>query len=339
MKKGFVFGKFLPFHKGHEAMIRFAITQCDHLTVLICCSDREQLPGKMRKSWMDETFAGITSLDIRIFEYEEALLPNSSVSSETISEIWAKAFRRLLPNHTLLITSEPYGEYVARFMGIQHIPFDPSRIYVPVSASAIRKDPVSWWNYLPDSVKPDLSIKVVLLGTESTGKTTLTAQLADHFHATSVLEAGRDLIDDSNEFTIDDLYLVANAHATIIDDASRGIHPLLFIDTDIHITISYGRYAFDTTLNIGPEIFRKNRADLYLYLNNDVPYVQDGTRLSQEERNKLDVFHRKTLQDYHIAYEAITGNWEERFEKAVALTQLAMRKKLEWIEGLASGNI
>ncbi|RAJ77431.1 HTH-type transcriptional regulator, transcriptional repressor of NAD biosynthesis genes [Chitinophaga dinghuensis] len=338
MKKGFVFGKFLPFHKGHEAMIRFAITQCDHLTVLICCSDQEQLPGKMRKSWLDETFAGITNLDIRIFEYEEALLPNSSVSSETISEIWAKTFSRLLPDHTLLITSEPYGEYVARFMGIQHISFDPSRIRVPVSASAIRQELTNWWDYLPDSVKPDLSFKVVLLGTESTGKTTLTAQLADHFHATYVLEAGRDLIDDSNEFTIDDLYLVANAHATIIDDASRGSSPLLFIDTDIHITISYGRYAFDTALEISPEIFRKNRADLYLYLNNDVPYVQDGTRLSQDERNKLDIFHRKTLQDFNIAYEEITGNWEERFEKAVALTNLAMQKKMEWIARLASPN-
>jgi len=317
-------------------MIRFALTQCDFLTVLICVSDQEQLPGKMRKSWMDETFAGITNLDIRIFDYEEALLPNSSVSSETISEIWATAFSRLLPDHTLLITSEPYGAYVARFMGIQHIPFDPQRIQVPVSATAIRKDPAAWWKFLPSSVKPDLNVKVVILGTESTGKTTLTAQLADHFHATAVLEAGRDLIDDSNEFSIDDLYLVANAHATIIDDASRGNSPLLIIDTDVHITISYGRYAFATALDLSPEIFRKNRADIYLYLNNDVPFVQDGTRLSQEERDKLDAFHRQTLQDYHIPFEEITGNWEERFAKAVALTKAAMERKIDWIAGLAS---
>ena len=54
------------------------------------------------------------------------------------------------------------------------------------------------WKFLPDSVRPYFSIKVVVLGTESTGKSTLTERLAKYFNCSSVKEAGRDLIVDSN---------------------------------------------------------------------------------------------------------------------------------------------
>jgi HTH-type transcriptional regulator, transcriptional repressor of NAD biosynthesis genes len=49
MIKAFVFGKFLPFHKGHQAMINFALTKCDYLSVLICCSDKENIDGLIRQ--------------------------------------------------------------------------------------------------------------------------------------------------------------------------------------------------------------------------------------------------------------------------------------------------
>jgi HTH-type transcriptional repressor of NAD biosynthesis genes len=52
MTKAFVFGKYLPFHKGHEAMIKFALTKCDLLTVLVCCSDKESIPDTVRNSWI-----------------------------------------------------------------------------------------------------------------------------------------------------------------------------------------------------------------------------------------------------------------------------------------------
>ena len=55
MVKGFVFGKFLPFHKGHQAMINFALGHCDFLTVLVCASDKETISGEPRKGWIEKT--------------------------------------------------------------------------------------------------------------------------------------------------------------------------------------------------------------------------------------------------------------------------------------------
>jgi len=317
MNKGFVFGKFLPFHKGHEAMIRFALTKVEYLSVLVCASDKENIPSEVRKNWIEKTFADIPNLEVIAFNYQESDLPNSSESSRDISKKWAEVFKIYFPDYTTVITSEPYGEYVAEYMNIKHILFDMERNTVPVAASKIRSDLFSYWEYLPDAVKPDMVIKVVILGTESTGKTVLTEKLARHYNATAVFEAGRDIIPDSNDFSINDLYLVADEHAKRIRLSEIKDSPLIIIDTDIHITKSYGRFTFNEVLNFDKHVYEANKADLYLYLSNDVEYVQDGTRMDEDSRNRLDASHREILKEHNILYIEISGNWDERFEKAV----------------------
>lgn len=330
MIKAFVFGKFLPFHKGHEAMINFALSKCDFLTVLICCSDKENISDKVRKSWIEQTFAEQNNVEVQTLNYFESELPNTSETSEEISRIWADVFKKQLPNHSLLITSEEYGNFVAEFMNIRHIAFDIPRKQFPVSATAVRNDIFANWKFLPDSVKPNFVIKVVILGTESTGKTTFTEKLSNYFSCSKVVEAARELIPNSNEFTFDDLHLVANEHAKQIDKAVIGDHPLVIIDTDIHTTISYCNFTFEKKLIVSDEIYNSNKANLYFYLNNDAEYFQDGTRLSEAERNLLDISHRQVLQDNNIEIIEITGNWQDRFEKAVEqinkLTKLCGKK-------------
>src|SRR5215217_804022 len=127
MVKAFVFGKFLPFHKGHEAMIRFALQHCDVLTVLVCSSDKEVINSAIRKQWIETTVDQELPVTVLVYDYEEALLPNSSVSSRDISKVWAVIFTELLPDHSVLITSEPYGYYLAEHMNITHIPHDKPR--------------------------------------------------------------------------------------------------------------------------------------------------------------------------------------------------------------------
>jgi HTH-type transcriptional regulator, transcriptional repressor of NAD biosynthesis genes len=317
MTKAFVFGKFLPFHKGHEALIRFALEHCDFLTVLICSSDKESISGAVRRTWIEDTFAKETHMEVNVFDYLESELPNTSVSSRDVSKTWAGIFKCLFPDYSLLFTSEPYGEFVAEFMGLKHRAFDLSRKYYPVSATALRADLWANWDFLPDAVKPDFAWKVVLLGTECTGKTTLTKRLSEYFKCSMVLEAARDLIPNSNDFSMEDLELVATEHARRIMTALKGPSPLLVIDTDIHTTISYADFTFQKVLNVSDALYQLNSANLYLYLNNDVEFVQDGTRLSEIDRNRLDVSHRRVLNKRGIDLVEIHGSWDMRFEMAV----------------------
>lgn len=325
MDKAFVFGKFLPFHKGHEAMINFALTKCNFLTVLICCSDKENITATTRQKWIETTFEIQKNIEVKIFNYSENEFPNTSVSSLEVSKIWSSKFKELFPDYHLVITSEEYGNYVASFMKIKHIAFDIPKHLYPVSATKIRNDLFTNWKFLPDSVKPDFVFKVVILGTESTGKTTLTVQLAEYFNCTFVTEIARDLIDNSNTFEFDDLHRIAIEHAKRIDKAFLSESPLIIIDTDIHITKSYANFIFNKTLEVENKIYNSNKSDLYLYLNNDVEYVQDGTRLNESDRNLLDISHRQILTQHNIEIVEITGDWEQRFKQAVTIIKQTIK--------------
>lgn len=325
MTKAFVFGKFLPFHKGHEALIRFALKQCTFLTVLVCCSEKELLPDFIRKAWIENTFPESDNLEVKVFNYKESEFPNTSVSSTEVSQLWSAQFKRLFPDYSLVVTSEPYGEYVAHFMGIRHCIFDLERKQVPVSGSKIREDVYQNWAFLPEQVKPYYQKKVVLLGSESTGKTTLSEKLAAHFDATLVPEAARDLIQNSNHFSLDDLYLVAAEHAKRIEAGTKENRPLLIIDTDVHITQSYALFKFGKALDLREELYEANRADLYLYLTLDSPFDQDGTRLNESERLLLDLSHRKELAARRIRFHEISGDQDKRFRESVRLIEELLR--------------
>ena len=53
MKRGLVLGKFLPLHKGHIELVNFARQRCDELTVLICSTTSEPIPGLIRLGWIE----------------------------------------------------------------------------------------------------------------------------------------------------------------------------------------------------------------------------------------------------------------------------------------------
>ncbi|UOQ55531.1 AAA family ATPase [Hymenobacter cellulosivorans] len=317
MTKAFVFGKFLPFHRGHEQLIRFALRHCDQLTVLVCASDLETVPGPLRQRWIQETLAAEPRVTVQLLEYRESELPNTSETSLPVATVWADLFRQLLPECTVVVTSEPYGELVATRMGIRHVAFDVDRQQVPISASLIRADRQQYWDFLPVSVRPYYCRKVVVLGAESTGKTTLAIQLAAHFGASLVLEAARDLIADSNYFTPDDLQQVIAEHTRRIAQAERGPNALVVIDTDVHITQSYARLSWGRELPVPPAVYATQHADLYLYLAADVPFVQDGTRLPAPAQHRLDQSHRQTLRAHQVPVWELGGSWEQRFAQAV----------------------
>jgi len=329
--KAFVFGKFLPFHKGHQAMIEFAVTKCDFLTVLICCSDKELIDGETRKKWIDETFEEKVyqnRLEVKVYHYSENELSSSSETSIEISKSWSIIFKELFPDYNLLITSEKYGEMVANYMNIKHIEFDFTRQQTTISATSICQDLFQNWAFLPNSVKSYFVIKVVVLGTESTGKTVITEKLATHFDTSFVAETARDYIFHSESFTYQDLEIVAQKHAQNIEKTVlESKMPLIFIDTDIYITKSYSVFTFDKELVVNEEIYESNKADLYIYLCNDCQYIQDGQRLTEEKRNELDTFHRQMLKKHNIDYIEINGNWNQRFEKAVQEVEKLITQK------------
>lgn len=321
MIKGLVFGKFMPLHTGHLALIDFALQHCDHLYIIICYTKKEPVDGRIRKQWLNNSFEKYSSITIVSFLYDDNKLPNTSVSSQYASELWAKAFRSVVPDAKIVFTSEEYGDYLAEYMEIEHIPFDKEKSVVPVSATAIRNEPFTYWNYISDAAKPWFVKKIALVGSESTGKSVLAEKLAKHFKTAFVPEMAREIIEKTVDCTFDDLHKIADLHAKTILSKISTADKLLFVDTDLIITKSYAQYLFNKELIVEQWIEEANQFDLYLFMEPDGEYIQDGTRLSVKERNELSNHHKTFFENAGVSVVSIYGNWEERFRKAINIIE------------------
>src|SRR5436190_16202555 len=250
MKKGLVLGKFIPLHSGHLALFDFAGKQCDELIILLCYSDNESIPGALREEWLKEAVAKIPKTIVISYQYDERELPNTSVSSKEVSLQWSRAIKKLLPDIDTIFSSELYGDYLAEFLAIKHIAFDFNREAFPISASAILENPLLNWDYIAPPARSYFLKKIVLLGTESTGKSTLAEKLAVHFNAAYVPEMAREILEKTEDCKPKHLIQIAELHAQEILKRTKDAERFLFIDTDINITKSYSKYLFNETLNI-----------------------------------------------------------------------------------------
>lgn len=328
MKKGLVFGKFMPLHHGHFALINFALQHCDHLFIILCYTEKEPIEGAIRNRCLHGSFDTNSTITIVSFQYDESVLPNTSVPSRHASELWANAFKSLVPDVDIVFTSEDYGAYVAEFMSIQHILFDKARSTIPVSASEIRSNPFYYWHFIADKAKPWFVKKIALVGSESTGKSVLTERLAKQFDTSFVPEMARDIIEKTNDCTPGDLYKIANLHAKAIVAKIMVANKLLFVDTDLTITKSYSRFLFGEELIVEPWIEEANKFDLYFFLEPDCEYIQDGTRLSLNDRNALSLHHKSYFEDQGNKLISIAGEWDDRFQKMVnTIEQIFFNKK------------
>jgi HTH-type transcriptional repressor of NAD biosynthesis genes len=320
MIKGFVCGKWSPFHKGHEALIDYAKSNCDQLTILITTLPDETIPYKYRLKWILSTYLDDPKVDILADVIEEP-----DIQGDALSGWWGNYVKSKYGQFDRVFTSEDYGDVFAKSMGAVHWNFNQGRTIVPVSATIIRNKPFKYWDYINSFAKDYFVKKIAIVGTESTGKTTMCKRLAEKYNTVWVPEMGRELVPDTRKCTVDDLKLVASEHAKSIIRHTRLANKLLFIDTDVNITKSYSEFLFGKSLKVEPWVEKANDVDYYIYLSPDAPYVNDGTRIEKDRRDELDKSHhkmlnRKLLHEFRWnsgGYNEFTAEqkYEERFKE------------------------
>jgi HTH-type transcriptional repressor of NAD biosynthesis genes len=311
-KRGLILGKFMPITKGHEALVDYGLELCDEIVLLVCTTPSEPIQGELRYSWVRQVYRDKSVTPLHLV-FDERDLASSSVPAKDISKAWAEHIKWFVPEVDVFISSEPYGEMVAEYMRIENEYFDTERITVDISATKIRQNPYLHWDMISQPVQDYFFKKVIFVGTESTGKTEMARRMAERFDSDWVHEVGRDLIPDTHACTQEDLMRVAKEHAKNILMAEQPKNKILFIDTDINITKSYFGFLFKEDMQVDEWMKLANKGDLYIYLEVDAPYVQDGTRMSPRERMILDASHKEQLARQGIQYFSVFGKtWKER---------------------------
>lgn len=326
-KEGLVIGKFYPFHNGHKYLIETGIKNSETLTVIVCQTDRYKISPDIRSGWIKETFPDV---DVRILYHDVALDSDST----TISEIWAKLTVKLLgfvPE--VVFSSENYGEPYATYMGSKHFLVDLERKNVPISATQIRSDINKYWDFLPEVTKKYFTQKIVILGAESTGTTTLARSLAQYFHTPWVPEYGRLYYEGKmtspklNNWSSSEFIHIARSQNRLEDTLAGQSGGLLICDTDAFATsVWHKRYLGSASKEVEAEINRRKPL-LYLLTDVDIPFVQDGTRDGEKIRNWMHQTFIKKLRDTKRKFIIVSGSKKDRLAIAISAIN-SIRKQL-----------
>ena len=211
--------------------------------------------------------------------------------------------------------SESYVHRLATEVGARAILVDPERLAFPVSGTAVRADPVGQWRFLPTEVRPHFQRRVVLVGAESVGKSTLTKALAVEFDTLYVPEYGR--VHDANRtrgpWTSEDFAQFAAGHRAMRKAMQGFAGPVLFEDTDpLWTQVWQGLLTGHT-----PQEPPHDLADLYLVLDIDQPWTDDGTRYQDDPvtRAGFQTAVLAQLDRFGAQRVLITGDWAKRLER------------------------
>ena len=163
--------------------------------------------------------------------------------------------------------------------------------------------------------------KIVLTGPESSGKTTLAAQLAEHFGTAWVPEFARQYLAGlGRPYTADDLLEIARGQMALEDElVGAATNGLLFLDTSLEVLKIWSEVCFDRCHPEILELLQLRLPDHYLLCLPDLPWAADPQRENPGDRDALLDIYRKELTSLGVPISEVGGSGEVRFNNALNL--------------------
>jgi NadR type nicotinamide-nucleotide adenylyltransferase len=166
--------------------------------------------------------------------------------------------------------------------------------------------------------------KIVIIGPESTGKSTLCEQLALHFNTQWCKEYAREyLLQYGMQYSYDNLLAIAEGQLNNEDALTATLlqqnASLMFIDTDMYVMKVWCEYVFDKCHQFILDAIAERKYDLYLLCNIDLPWIKDELREYPDEapRKELYGIYKDILINQATPWIEISGSYDERLQKAI----------------------
>jgi NadR type nicotinamide-nucleotide adenylyltransferase len=165
--------------------------------------------------------------------------------------------------------------------------------------------------------------KIVIIGPESTGKSTLCEGLAAHYHTEWVREYARGymLTHKGKAYNYDDLSTIARGQLALEDAAAAAIgDKVLFVDTDLYVMKVWSEYVFGQCETWILKAIATRHYDGYLLCLTDLPWVKDELREYPDlaTRERLYHIYRDILINQNVPWAEVSGSADERLKNAIA---------------------
>lgn len=326
-KNSLVLGKFYPVHLGHLHLINTAIDNSEIVNVMVCYNDSQYIPGYLRVDALREKYKD--NQNVIIYSCDDSGLPQHDYECETLDEFynyWVPFVHKYVDKLDAVFTSESYGDDFAKYLGVEHFLADERSCgKYQISGTKIRKSPFKYWEFIIKEIRPFFVKRIVIMGPESVGKSTLTEKLADHFHTNFVEEYGRTVYENNgNSLTIDDFVTISKGRQELEDDKIKSSNKLLFCDTEDITTYIFSKMYHPKEYKKVERWFlnqlkTKKKYDLYILLKPDCESIQDGTRNFLNERYNHYEDIKEELFYRNCNFIEIDGNWDDRFYKSIEI--------------------
>lgn len=334
---GIVFGSFAPLHQGHLDLIMRAKKECDGGCLVIVCGregdkGEPMMPHAKRYRYVREFFADDDLVAVYAINDTELGLdkyPNGW-------DGWLKELQRIW-EHGGVVDDESWGSHIQRrwyvgdleyYLDLKAMGEDvllADRTENLISATMIRQNPIKHWDKITTPFRRLFSHNILICGTASEGKTTLTRDLGKYFNAPYSWEYARDYMKEScvSEWELDAADYIAflegqyNLNRQLIN--SPGNHGVFFADTDSMVTRMYAEYyAKDESLGmtqkdfekisvVADELTGKCRWDKIFLVAPHGVFVDDHTRYMGHSGMK----ERIEMYDILVRNITVSGNWDK----------------------------
>lgn len=180
---------------------------------------------------------------------------------------------------------------------------------------------------------PANCLRVVLFGPESTGKTTLSVQLARHYNSVWVPEYAREYLqhkwnNERKTCEAKDLIPIAIGQMKLENELAKKTDSVLICDTDLLETKVYSEAYYSGVCDpILDKYAIKNTYDLYFLTYIDIPWEKDDLRDKPKERERMFEAFESALQNYNRPYVVLKGTKTERLNSAIQHIDNLLQKK------------
>ncbi|MBO4998294.1 MAG: AAA family ATPase [Lachnospira sp.] len=332
-KVGMYGGAFCPLHLGHLTCMIKAAALCERLYIVISYRNHpSDIDVKVKIRWVYQLTKHLGNIEI--LTLEDTLDNKEDYTEEYWQQDCAYVKQQIGTRIDVVFCGNDYDEgsfWNQCYQESELIIFPRSQY----NSTAIREDIYGHWDWMPQIVRSHFVKKVLLIGGESVGKSTLTINLAHCYNTNYLEEVGREL----SELSGTDIYMQSEDFTRILlEHKAKELrllsqsNKILFEDTDCLITRFFMEFLEDEKLkdntNLAEAIARLNSYDLILFLEPDVTWVQDGDRseVMAADRVKYSNQIKELYKKMGFSFKIISGNYVERFEQAVELVDELLGK-------------
>lgn len=310
MKTGLLLMTAMPPTKGHAYLIDFAREFLQQygsksiLHVIVNGRKHEPITTDSRVKAFKEHFG----YDDQIaFHSVTKDVPQEPAEHPDFWAIWADLILKTttISEFDFVFASEAYGVTLAEIVGAKFVPFNIDRTIIPMKATEVRADPIKNFSHVLPAYQKQMRLKVTIFGPESVGKTTITKALSERIDGHFIPEWCRGYLETAvtPEVTLEKMEMITRGQYAVQKSVDKLIDkPFIFRDTDLLSTVGYYQFWNNEVPDLCASLCRKSLADLYILMNDQIPFTPDILRYGGDHRESDNAYWRQLLETWGCQY-------------------------------------